>query len=421
MKRPFKLLLWLVVLAGAGVLLTWAFIEGREEMARERERETPVKVAPRVARTMGGETVVTLERNAQEAIGLGAKMLAATMLQPEAVAYGSLIPDPSHSFTLRAPLAGIVRRLDSRAWPNIGESLADHSEVGQIEPRFAPVERIDLMARLAAARGDVEAARASLEAARASLEGKKKANVEEQIVSARVLEEAEAKVNVEEARLKAAQETVRLIESSITAAQGPTGPIPLKVEHAGVVAEVLVEPGESVEAGQGLLRFIDFDSLLARVELPAGRQIDAAVSTARIAVAGHDDQPLTGERFGLGTTVNPQTQGQPFLLRVKPSGFALRPGAAVKAYLAIPGEPRQGVVIPYAAIVRYGGATWAYVQTADDKFVRREVRLDHPVAEGWFQETGFAPGERIVVSRAQTLLSEELKSTIEVGEEGPGG
>jgi len=59
MKRAWKPLATLLVLAGAGALLVWAFIEGRAEFALEQERERPVQSPLRVT-TTGGESVVTL-------------------------------------------------------------------------------------------------------------------------------------------------------------------------------------------------------------------------------------------------------------------------------------------------------------------------------------------------------------------------
>lgn len=59
MKRAWKPLVTLLVLAGAGALLVWAFIEGRAEFAMEQERERPVQAPSRVTAT-GEESVVTL-------------------------------------------------------------------------------------------------------------------------------------------------------------------------------------------------------------------------------------------------------------------------------------------------------------------------------------------------------------------------
>ena len=413
------LLKWLVagaVVAGVGTLLVSAFIGGRQELAKERERERAVKVPPRISRAAGGEPVVRLDGETQKRIALGTETLAPETLLPEIAVFGSLQEDPSRSFTLRAPTAGRLLPAPDREWPRLGATLGDGAEVGLIEPRFAPAERVDLASRLATARADIEAVTASLAVARAALERARLLNADDKIVSDRAVQEAEARVKGEEARLKALTETARLIDASLGAATGLT--TPLAVERGGEVVELLAQPGETIESGQPILRLARFDRLVASVHLPAGQNTAEPLATARIVVFGHEGHSLRGERIALGPTVDPTTRGQTYLFRVAQSGFPLRPGASVTAYLAVAGQARAGVVVPRAALVRSEGKAWAYVQVGEQGFTRREVVLDSPAGDGWFMASGFKVGERIVVDGAQTLLSEELKSQIPIGDAG---
>jgi hypothetical protein len=83
---------------------------------------------------------------------------------------------------------------------------------------------------------------------------------------------------------------------------------------------------------------------------------------------------------------------------------------ALEGYLQFQAEPLYGVTIPDSAVVRHAGEGWVYLQTGDDTFARRKISLDHPTEKGWFIQHGVAPKERVVVSGAQTLLSEEQKN-----------
>ncbi len=415
MSRPLKWFLTIVVTAGAAALLVWLFVQSRREMAKERDR--PIKTAPRVSRAAGGEPVVTLDREMQARIGLKTEPLAGATLQPELAAYGRLEEDPAGTFVLRAPAAGVLRPAVDHAWPAIGEHLADGSVAAALEPRFTPVEQVDLSARLAAARADVDANTASAAAARAAYERTKVLNAEDKNLSDRALQEAEARLKGEEARLQAATETAQLMQASLSTAGGPSGPRPLRVERGGEVVEILARPGEAVESGQPILRVVRFDQLVARVDIPAGQTIHPRVSAARLLCLGHEDRPLRGETIGLAPATDPKIQGQAFLFRVREAGFAVRPGLVVTAYLPLPGAPQKGVIIPAAAVVRSAGAAWIYVQAGDDKFARKQVFLEHPTESGFFVGKGFAAGDRVVTAGAQTLLSEELKSQIQTGEE----
>jgi len=399
----------------AGALLVWTFLASRGEQSQERERERTITTPQRVTRGPAGEIIVSLEPSSQKRIGLDVATLSRAMLQPDIVAAGTLQEDPSRTFTLRAPIAGTLRLSRSSDWPRLGVNLADATIVGLIEPRVTPTTKIDLESRLATARAEVNAARAATNTARASFERNQELNAHGKIVADRVVEESEARLKESEARLAAATEQARLIAESLKALTGPTGPIPLRLARGGEVLDVIAQPGEAVESGQPILKVARFDSLLARVEVPAGARIDRGLSTARVVVLGHEDHPLRGTLIARAAS-DPKTLGQALLFHVPTDGLELRPGQPITTYLPTSGTALRGVIVPRSAIVRFAGRTWAYAELGGDRFSRREVTPDRPTAEGWFVATGWSPGDRVVTLGAEALLSEELKSEIRISE-----
>src|SRR5437016_12825735 len=109
MIRTVKWIVGLIVGVGVVVGLSFAFIEGRDEIAREREREAPIKVPPRISRTADGDVVVTIDPETQKRMAMETAPLVAETIRPEVVAYGRLQEDPDSSFVVRAPVAGILR------------------------------------------------------------------------------------------------------------------------------------------------------------------------------------------------------------------------------------------------------------------------------------------------------------------------
>ena len=414
MNRSLKLLLAVVVTAGLIGLLIFAFIEGRAELAREREREQPIKVAPRISRNQNGELIVTIDRETQVRIGLKTEAVTKQTVYPEIAAYGRLLEDPSSSFVVRAPVAGVLRR-GSREWPGLGEVLVDGQLLGVIEPRLVPFERVDLDARLTNARGDVSALEATLAVSKATYDRTKALNADDKNMSDRAVQEAQAKVKADEARLDAARKNVAKFEAAAKTEAGQTGPMPL-VTQAGEVVELIARPNEAVESGQAILRVARFDKMLARVDLPAGEVAASKISTARIVAVGREEQQVRGERVALVPLADPRTLGEGYLFRVAGLGGMLRPGAAVTAYLQIDGKPSTGFLIPQSAVVRTGGKTWIYRQVADDKYTRQEVTLASGSNRGWLV-AGVTERDRVVTVGAQLLLSEEQKSQIQILEE----
>lgn len=191
----------------------------------------------------------------------------------------------------------------------------------------------------------------------------------------------------------------------------------MQIGKGGQVTEISAQPGESVVAGQALLRINRFDHLLARLYVPPGQTIASSVNRALIYPADREEMAIPAHRVALAGSVDPRYQGQTWLFRLPPGKIALRPGQAVTARIAIPGRATGGVLIPSPAILRFQGETWVYVEKASGQFVRRMAALDRPRDDGWIVKSGFQPNEQVVVSGAQTLLSEEMKSQLESDEE----
>lgn len=399
-----------VVLVAAAGLLFWSYKNHHDDLASQASGDAAIKNPAKVA-TEGGEPVVTLDDDVQDRMGVKAEAVATMTRRPQIVAYGALEEDTAGEFILRAPLAGTIQGASGKTWPAVGEILPDGARLGQIEPRLNQTDRLNLNDRLASSQADVEAGRASLTAAQSALARTRTLNADDKNVSDRALQEAEARVAQEQAKLNGAQQSVRLLSAAL--ASNRDASVPLEIPRGGVVVEVLAHAGESAESGQPLLRLARFDKLLARVDVPAGETVAPGVTTAVILPLGNDARPLVGERVGFAASVDPKTQGQPFVFRVTDASDALRPGLSVTAYLETPGAARTGTVVQRSSVLWQSGKTWVYVQTDKEKFARREVVLEDPASGGWFTRS-LKPGDKVVTRGAQMLLSEEFKSQIRV-------
>ena len=394
-------------------LSTYAYLEAYARVDGGLDLELAHDEAEEAAREHAFIALAPIE---QERLALRCEKPVMTRLQPEVVAYGRIEEDPSRIFTVRAPIAGILHVSADYPWPNMGEVIEDAAIIGQIAPLFGAAERVDLSSRLAQARGAIEASSASLEASRAALKRSQILNAERKNVSDRALQEAEAKVRNDEAMRRAASEQVNLIEKAL--AGGPnaaaTVPSPLVATQGGEVIDVLANPGESIAAGQAVLRVARYDQVIVRVNMLPGDFVDEDFSTARVSVLGLEDNILPAERIAFVPSKD-QTGTRSLLLRIFPGALNLRPGQAVMALLPKRGGASDGVVIARSAVVRHEGQAWVYVQTSGNQFLRRPVILERPVENGWFTASTFGTSEndRLVVTGAQALLSEELKSWVE--------
>ena len=245
-------------------------------------------------------------------------------------------------------------------------------------------------APLAALNAELASTRAAVDASRAEYERARLLHSEQQNVSLKDFEAARAKFQADQVQLNLLNLRVANEWGAKIATMAP-------VERSGLI-DALTER----VAG------------LVRISLPPGQAFAQEPTQARVAALGFDNHPLVTRSIWFAPTVDSHLQGQSFMLIIQADGFSLRPGNAVSAQLESPGTAMSGVVIPEAAIVRTENRAWAYVQIAPTRFERRQLALTSLAARGWFVTAGFTGGDRVVVTGAQALLSEELKSQIQV-------
>jgi membrane fusion protein, multidrug efflux system len=245
-------------------------------------------------------------------------------------------------------------------------------------------------APLAALDSELVSTRATVAASRAEYERTRLLHAEQQNVSLKDFETARAKFQADQAQLNLLNQRL--------------------ADEWGTKISAM-EPGERAGLIEALTKRI---AGIVRLSLPAGQSLSQEPTAARIKVLGYDTYPLVTSSIWYAPTADPHLQGQGFLLKVEAQGFPLRPGTAVTGHLESPGTAKPGVVVPEAAIVRTGDRAWAYVQIAPTQFERRQLEATMPAARGWFVTSGFAAGDHVVVTGAQALLSEELKSQIQV-------
>ena len=408
------------VLAGAGFAAP-----GCRQGAKEAAGDSSAATAPTTQEEKSQPGHVTLKPEEAEHAGLKTEPVRPGTLQSEIRLFGVLQEDPGASFVVRAPAAGTLEVAEGKEWPRIGQTLSDGFAIGVLQPRPMPSDqltiasqRVTLETQMASARAELETATASLEAARKAYERQKALNANDKGVSDRVVEEAVLKVKTEEARVRGAEQTLKLATAGLPA-QAQLASMPMVIAHGGQVAEVSAHPGESVESGQAVLRVVRLEQLVAAIDVPAG-EVAPSAKDARIVPLGKTTKPLTGTFTGSAPPSDPKARGRVMLYRVGLGSSELppTPGTPVTAYISAEGEPLKGVTVPEAAVVRYLGQAWVYVAGESNEFERREVSLDHPAAGsgGWFVVDGFKGDERVVTVGAQVLLSSEINAAFGGGE-----
>jgi hypothetical protein len=182
----------------------------------------------------------------------------------------------------------------------------------------------------------------------------------------------------------------------------------------GIRLKLIGTWGSTIAQRQDLATFVrslgSLESALVQLNLSPDHALTQPPASARIVMLSNETRLLEAQSLGPAPAVDPQAQGQGFLFLVSPNPMRLTPGAAVTGFIDGPGEKQSGVTVPAQALVRYNGTAWVYLQIGDETFQRTEAKLERPLADGWFVREGLKPEAKVVITGAQQLLSEELKT-----------
>jgi len=294
-------------------------------------------------------------------------------------AHGASGEAPSGAEVQRGP-EGVTIRLDAATRERIGLRVAPLATI-ELPEVVLGFGRVLEPGALAAPVDEREAARAAFEASDREYRRIQTLQRGNSNASQRDLEVARAAFERDRAALRAA-------EARLVSVWGREA-----AEHRDLPA-----------LGQSL---VARETALARIDVPLGSVLSGRPTAGRVAaLVDAGASPVEATVLGGAPDTDPTIQGRGFLLLIERPPWP--PGTALTGWLAVPGPPQAGVDVPSAALVRHAGRSFLYVQTADDTFARRVVRLERPTGDGWFVASGLAAGERVVVTGAQQLLSAEL-------------
>lgn len=149
------------------------------------------------------------------------------------------------------------------------------------------------------------------------------------------------------------------------------------------------------------------EAALVRVDLPAGENLPSEPRAIRIAPLTGDALAREAELLGPAPTTDPQAQGQAFLALIR--DHAPLPGTTLAAWLVTDGAMQRGFRLPRTAVVQYESGQFVFVQTGDKMFERKRIEAAKLQRDGVFVVSGMRADDRVVMTGAQQLLSEELK------------
>lgn len=331
----------------AAALVTLTLLGGCQNRAAKKDEhpETQSKPGPAQITVENGQTFITLDAPTQKRLGFTVATLASTVTRSQAT-FPAVVVSVQELATFRTTYVAAQAQLQK--------------------------------ARIQAGVADKEYARLK------ALFG------ENQNVSEKSLQSAEAALQSDEADVRAAEQQLNLQASALRQEWGEV--VAEWATEGSAQFQSIVDRGEA-ERGQALVE----------MTMPAGTTFAPPKSISLELPGGSRTQATFVSPF---PRVDPRIQGRSFLYLVS-GQRELPPGLNLVAHLPV-GSPLKGVVIPASAVVWSEDKAWVYAQVSPERFSRSPVPTDVPVEDGFFAGEGFSAGDKIVTVGAQALLSEEM-------------
>jgi hypothetical protein len=289
-----------------------------------------------------------------------------------------------------------VITLDAATQQRMGLATAVvHSSAARAEAMASAMiipaqELLTLRSNYVAAQSQLQKAQASASVSEQEYQRLKNLYNKNQDASQKSVEAAQGVFRTDFASLSAAQHDLALQKFAVQQNWGPA--------IAGWIAD----------GSKELDDVLSQNLLLVQVTLPPENAFDAP---QRILLSTASGELLKAQYISPLPRTSPLIQRASLLYSIlfRPS---LAPGMNLVARLP-EGPARNGLIVPYSAIVWQQGQAWAYLQVTATQFTRKPVSTDTPLSNGYFITRELKPGDRILIRGAQFLLSEEFRSQIQ--------
>ncbi|MHB8880539.1 MAG: efflux RND transporter periplasmic adaptor subunit [Thermodesulfovibrionales bacterium] len=354
--------------------------------------------------------VVTLSPEKQKSSGIEVRTVAREDAAVPLSATAALEMNMDRSAKISPRVAGKAVR--------IAASQGDRVKAGQALAWLDSVELDQAWADYIKARGKVELVRKNLQREESLFE--KKVAPEKDVLRARQeLGEAEADLNLAQERFRLLGVNVAQFGSSKGNGNHPLVPVTTPV--SGVVIEKAVTQGEMVNPDKTLFTVADLSTLWVVIDV-----YEKDISRLRrgtgvkVSVTAFPEKTFKGKISYISDVVDEKTRTEKARVTIDNSGGLLKPGmfATILTEAASGGTERL-VAVPEEAVLIDGTKRYVFVQTAPDKFQRRDIEAGRTLGARLEVTAGLREGETVAV-RGAFILKSELKKGEIVDEHGHG-
>jgi RND family efflux transporter MFP subunit len=297
----------------------------------------------------------------------------------------------------------------------IGGGLRSYS--GEVRPRVETTLGFRVAGKLVERRVDVGAAvtagqvLARLDAADAALQATQ-AEAQRALAAADLARSRDlrAKNFISAAALDARETTFKAAEAQAALARNQAAYTTLVTDRAGVVSQVLAEPGQVVSAGQAVFRLAPDGEREIAIAFPEGEvrgfKLGQAAQVSFWAGPDAAAKPLAGRLREISPVADPVTRTYAARVSLKDGDSPpLGMSATVRFPSAVAGT--TNLVVPLTAIFQQGNQPAVWIVGADNTVKLQPVSVSAYTDSGAVVTGGLAGGEQIVAAGVNLLTAGE--------------
>lgn len=185
--------------------------------------------------------------------------------------------------------------------------------------------------------------------------------------------------------------------------------VPVRTARAGLITELSVSPGQSIDPNDALAKVSDLSKLWAAAniyESDMNRVRTGQLITVKVGAL--PDDVFTGRVTFIASSVDPVTRVLPVKFEVINYGNRLRPGMFAELSVQT-SEPLYAITLPKDAVLSDKGHYLVYVEK-DGAYVPTAVEVGNSYGDKIEIRSGLSTGQAVVVRGAFQLDAQRLKS-----------
>ncbi len=402
-RRSHLLPIILIALVAAALITGCGKKEtGKEEKSAAAEQKK--EAGHEGAHEKEDSDVVTLSPEQQKSSGIEVKQVAVEDVTIPLAATAAIEINMDRSAKISPRVTGKAVRIIA--------SQGDRIKAGQALAWLDSVELDQTWSDYIKARGKVDLARRNFQRETTLFE--KKISPEKDVLKAKQeLEEAEADSNFAKERFRLFGIDVSQFESSKGNGNHPL--IPITSPVSGVVLEKTVTQGEMVNSEKTLFTVADLSMLWVVIDV-----YEKDISRLRhgtgvnVSVTAFPDKAFRGKISYIGDVVDEKTRTVKARVTIDNSSGLLKPGMfATVLTEPVGGGTERLMTVPEEAAIIEGAKRYVFIQTAPDKFKRRNIEAGRTLGDRVEVRSGLKEGEKVAVKGSFMLKSELKKGELE--------